>query len=40
MRRLRERAPEFVVEHACTGDVRGAPCDRIVRLRAAATYSE
>lgn len=40
MRRLRERATSFVVEHVCTGDVRGARCDRVVIVRATATHSE
>lgn len=40
MQRLRERAAEFIVEHACSGDVRGARCDRVVRIQAASTYSD
>jgi hypothetical protein len=40
MRKLREGALEFVVEHECGGDVRGALCDRLVRIRAAASYSD
>ena len=38
MQRLREGATSFAVEHACSGDVRGAPCERIVIVRAAATH--
>jgi hypothetical protein len=40
MQRLRERAIDFVVEHECGGDVRGARCDRVVRIHAAAAYSQ
>jgi hypothetical protein len=40
MRKLREGALEFVVEHECSGDVRGALCDRLVRVRGAASYSD
>ena|SRR5579864_5185379 len=39
MRHLREGATDFVVEHECVGDVRGARCDRVVRIRAASSYS-
>jgi hypothetical protein len=39
MQHLRQKAIHFVVEHDCGGDVRGARCDRLVRVRAAATYS-
>ena len=40
MQRLRDAATEFIVEHACGGDLRGAPCGRVVRVRAAAKYAE
>ena len=40
MRKLREGALEFVVEHECGGDVRGALCDRLVRIRGAPSYSD
>jgi hypothetical protein len=36
--RLRGQATEFVVEDVCMGDVRGAPCGRVVRVVATATY--
>jgi hypothetical protein len=39
MQSMCEQATEFVVEHECLGDVRGARCDRVVRIKAAATYS-
>jgi hypothetical protein len=38
MQRLRESATEFIAEHECGGDLRGAPCGRVVRVRAAAKY--
>jgi hypothetical protein len=38
MQHLRDGATDFVVESGCGGDVRGARCDRVVRLRAAAKY--
>jgi hypothetical protein len=37
--RLRARAPEFVLEDVCMGDVRGAPCGRVTRVLAFATYA-
>ena len=40
MDRLRDGATEFVVEHECGGDLRGARCGRVVRVRAAAKYAE
>jgi hypothetical protein len=40
MQRLRDAATGFIVEHACVGDLRGAPCGRVVRVRAAANYAE
>ena len=40
MQRLRDGATEFVIDHECGGDVRGARCDRVVRVRASAKYSE
>jgi len=39
MSKLREGTLEFVVEHECRGDVRGAPCNRLVRVRGAPSYS-
>jgi hypothetical protein len=39
MSKLREGVIEFVVEHECRGDVRGAMCDRLVRIRGACSYS-
>jgi hypothetical protein len=40
MTHLRDREDEFVVEHACSGDIRGAHCDRVVRVRASSTYGD
>ena len=37
--RLRGQSTEFVLEDVCMGDVRGAPCGRVIRLIASATYS-
>lgn len=39
MQRLREQATAFVVEHECGGDIRGARCDRVLRVSATAGYS-
>jgi hypothetical protein len=39
VQRLRSGGTDFTVEDACAGDVRGAKCDRVVRLRAVATYT-
>jgi hypothetical protein len=36
--RLRARTGVFTLEDVCMGDVRGAPCGRVVRLVALATY--
>ncbi len=38
MRRLREGATDFIAEDACAGDVRGAACGRVVRVRTTATF--
>jgi hypothetical protein len=38
MRQLHEGREDFVVEDACIGDVRGAKCDRVIRVHAMATY--
>jgi hypothetical protein len=35
---LRRKALEFALEDVCMGDVRGAPCGRVVRVTALATY--
>jgi hypothetical protein len=40
MQGLGEGVGEFVVEHECGGDLRGARCGRVVCVRAAAGYSE
>jgi hypothetical protein len=37
--RLRTLATDFVIEDVCMGDVRGAPCGRVIRVLATATYS-
>jgi hypothetical protein len=39
LQRLRTGATDFVIEDACVGDARGAKCDRMVALRATATYA-
>jgi hypothetical protein len=36
---LNDHATEFVVEDACSGNVRGVPCGRIVRVLGVATYA-
>jgi hypothetical protein len=40
MKHLCDREAEFVVEHACAGDIRGVHCDRIVRVRASSTFGD
>jgi hypothetical protein len=37
--RLRAQATDFVLEDVCMGDVRGAPCGRVVRVLVTATYA-
>jgi hypothetical protein len=36
--RLRAQATDFVLEDVCMGDVRGAPCGRVVRVLVTASY--
>ena len=38
MQRLRAGETDFALEDACIGDVRGAKCDRVVMVKAVATY--
>jgi hypothetical protein len=38
IQRLRAQATDFVLEDVCMGDVRGAPCGRVVRVHVTATY--
>jgi hypothetical protein len=37
--RLRAQSTDFVLEDVCMGDVRGAPCGRVIRVLTTATYS-
>lgn len=36
--RLRSHSTDFVLEDVCMGDVRGAPCGRVIRVLVTATY--
>ncbi len=36
--RLRAQSTDFVLEDVCMGDVRGAPCGRVIRVIVSATY--
>ena len=38
IQRLRSQAADFVIEDVCMGDVRGAPCGRVIRVLVTATY--
>jgi hypothetical protein len=37
--RLRAHSTDFVIEDVCMGDVRGAPCGRVIRVLVTATYA-
>ena len=37
--RLRGHSTDFVLEDVCMGDVRGAPCGRVIRVLVTATYA-
>ena len=37
--RLRAHSTDFVLEDVCMGDVRGAPCGRVIRVLVTATYA-
>ena len=37
--RLRAQSTDFVLEDVCMGDVRGAPCGRVIRVLVTATYA-
>jgi hypothetical protein len=39
MQHLQSGAAEFVVQDECMGNLRGAPCGRIVRMTAVAAYT-
>ncbi|MGH7270751.1 MAG: hypothetical protein ACREJ3_10000 [Polyangiaceae bacterium] len=38
-RQLRDHRAEFVLDDVCMGDVRGAPCGRVIRVLVTATYA-
>jgi hypothetical protein len=40
LRSLRSRQPRFEGEHACSGTTRTAPCTRVLRYVALATYKD